>query len=256
MNCKKARTLLMAYLDSELDARSTTEVGEHLDDCPGCAQRFEAEDRLERVLLARLDGADADAGMPEDVWTRARANVRGSRLPWWRWAAAAATVFFAVGMSIYLQPQADGMLLDLMRSHRETIGGTQPLSIKDPEPGVLERFVADVLEHEGDDLPFRLPTSEHVGGHPIAVVGARPVTVLGQPAANVLLRCCGLPMSVVVMRRERLDALPTEAQGAPGRGEVAVDELRAQAFVTDDLVYGFVWSQEHAPPLEQLLAIN
>jgi len=68
MNCRTVRSLLMTYLDSELDVRSSLEVGEHLERCDACRARFEAEARLER-LVARHLGVEA---MPEDVWRRLR----------------------------------------------------------------------------------------------------------------------------------------------------------------------------------------
>ena len=54
MKCHDVRPLLMAYLDSELDTRTTVELEEHLEACPSCRRRFEAEGRVERALTEPL----------------------------------------------------------------------------------------------------------------------------------------------------------------------------------------------------------
>ena len=64
MNCRRARSMLMAYLDSELDAGTTITVGEHLAVCPGCRERFEQEERLEAALAAGRKYIDSfDGGL-------------------------------------------------------------------------------------------------------------------------------------------------------------------------------------------------
>ena len=44
MRCQDARRLLDLYIDSELDARESLEVAEHLERCAACARRFSAEE--------------------------------------------------------------------------------------------------------------------------------------------------------------------------------------------------------------------
>ncbi len=66
VNCHEARALLMAYLDSELDAVTIVSLREHLDVCSSCGERFEQEERLERALNKLL----AHGKMPDDVHGR------------------------------------------------------------------------------------------------------------------------------------------------------------------------------------------
>ena len=43
MRCHEARNLLGPYLDSELDAKASLEVAQHLESCEDCARVFDAE---------------------------------------------------------------------------------------------------------------------------------------------------------------------------------------------------------------------
>ena len=40
MKCNEVRNLVLGYLDSELDARTSQEIQLHLQSCPECAQIF------------------------------------------------------------------------------------------------------------------------------------------------------------------------------------------------------------------------
>jgi hypothetical protein len=54
MRCDEVQPLQGLYLDSELDARTTLEVEQHLRTCAGCARSFEEERRQEARLKAGL----------------------------------------------------------------------------------------------------------------------------------------------------------------------------------------------------------
>ena len=55
MRCEEVQTLRGPYLDSELDARTTLEIEQHLKSCPGCTRLFAEEQELEARLKAGLD---------------------------------------------------------------------------------------------------------------------------------------------------------------------------------------------------------
>lgn len=52
MNCEEALETLWQYLDKELDAESTSELQQHLEECRHCFSKVEFEQRL-RVMLRR-----------------------------------------------------------------------------------------------------------------------------------------------------------------------------------------------------------
>jgi anti-sigma factor RsiW len=55
MKCDEVQSLLGPYLDSELDTRTTVEVGQHLKACAACTRVFAEEEKLESQLRASLN---------------------------------------------------------------------------------------------------------------------------------------------------------------------------------------------------------
>src|SRR5437660_12550535 len=78
MKCAEVRKFVRLYLDSELDARNSFEVEQHLESCAECAGLFEAEkkfdDRLSRFLVAAATGQATRA-----LWERVEAQIAPSR---------------------------------------------------------------------------------------------------------------------------------------------------------------------------------
>ncbi|MGO8931435.1 MAG: anti-sigma factor family protein [Limisphaerales bacterium] len=54
MKCDEVQTLHGPYLDSELDARTSLEIEQHLKACPACACLFAEEEKLETRIKAAL----------------------------------------------------------------------------------------------------------------------------------------------------------------------------------------------------------
>ncbi len=54
MKCNEIRNLVLAYLDSELDARTSQEIQLHLQTCAECAQLFEHEEKFNERLFGVL----------------------------------------------------------------------------------------------------------------------------------------------------------------------------------------------------------
>ncbi len=72
MNCQEIRSLCGPYLDSELDAKTSLEIQEHLAICAPCAQVFAAEEKLNAQLTVRLRRGEVTA----DLWSAIEARVR------------------------------------------------------------------------------------------------------------------------------------------------------------------------------------
>jgi anti-sigma factor RsiW len=120
MKCDEVQTLHGPYLDSELDARTSLQIEQHLKACPGCARLLAKEEKLEVRIKAGLKqgpktpalwaqierrvAAVASSGPrsrpPADVsqpagwpavlgafWAQLRAGWQASR---WAWAGLAA----------------------------------------------------------------------------------------------------------------------------------------------------------------------
>lgn len=67
MKCDEVQSLQGSYLDSELDARTTLEVQEHLKSCHECARLFVEEQRFEAWMTSELKQGQRSASLWEEV---------------------------------------------------------------------------------------------------------------------------------------------------------------------------------------------
>jgi anti-sigma factor RsiW len=266
-DCQKARALLMAYVDSELDAATTLSVREHLSACAACARRFEREERLERGLANQL----RDEPMPGDVSQRldeclAR-PIDTSRVPrrnWagvGRWAAAAlillSAILYAVSPSEVDQVAPTRWVGELVAAWERSA------DVGDPTVARGALGTRDLLDaHQLQAFAVRAQATE--GGHPIRLLGAREESFHGVRAVNVLYDCCGSLTSVFVMPRKALDSLPSDVRpslpgvSAPGREpevggrrqESILRGVRTSTWIRDGLYIGVV--SRHASALMDL----
>ena len=73
MKCDEVQTLHGPYLDSELDAKTTLEIEQHLKACPACARLFAEEEKLEARVMAGLKQGPRTAAL----WDRVERSVLG-----------------------------------------------------------------------------------------------------------------------------------------------------------------------------------
>ncbi len=107
MKCAEARKLVRLYLDSELDAKNSFEVEQHLESCAECAGLFEAEKKFDARLGRFLRHGQAT----RPLWERVEAQIapsgsRGIKALWPVALAAsliiACVVFFAKSRTLDL----------------------------------------------------------------------------------------------------------------------------------------------------------
>jgi anti-sigma factor RsiW len=67
MKCEEVQTLHGPYLDSELDAKNSLEIEQHLKTCPGCARRFAEAEKLDTRLMAGLNHGPRTAVLWEQI---------------------------------------------------------------------------------------------------------------------------------------------------------------------------------------------
>jgi len=252
--CKEARTLLMAYLDSELDAVTTVSVREHLTVCPACSQRFEQEGVLEAALAEQL----REGSMPDDLSRlldeqleaeRPEAGGVLRRPVFWRWAAAAAIFLAAVGLAIDGwgwgwgggDPITGGLVEELVVSWEGAAGLDAPATVHG-------RRKTRSLLNDYSLLTFDLPMDGVIGGHPVSLVGAREESFHGVRAVNVLYDCCGALTSVFVMKQDALDSLPRNLRKPMDDQLRTLDGVRARTSYRNGLLIGVV--SRHPTTLE------
>ena len=73
MKCDEVQSLPGPYLDSELDAKTTFEIEQHLAGCPACAHVFAQEQKLEARINAGLNRGARTAAL----WAQIEQKVAG-----------------------------------------------------------------------------------------------------------------------------------------------------------------------------------
>ena len=63
MKCNEVQTMQGPYLDSELDAKTTLEIEQHLASCPACARLFAQEQKLEARITTGLNRGSRTAAL-------------------------------------------------------------------------------------------------------------------------------------------------------------------------------------------------
>jgi anti-sigma factor RsiW len=67
MKCDQVQTLHGPYLDSELDARTSLEIQQHLATCPACAHLFAEQEKLEARITAGLNRGPRTVALWEQI---------------------------------------------------------------------------------------------------------------------------------------------------------------------------------------------
>ena len=67
MRCEEVQSLQGPYLDSELDARITLEIEQHLKSCPDCLRLFAEEQELEKGLKGGLNRGSRTPALWEQI---------------------------------------------------------------------------------------------------------------------------------------------------------------------------------------------
>jgi anti-sigma factor RsiW len=81
MNCDEMEPLRGAYLDSELDAKTTAEIHQHLTACADCARTFEADSRLNTQIAAALRHGPRTAVWWDPIERRIASTARSETRP-------------------------------------------------------------------------------------------------------------------------------------------------------------------------------
>jgi anti-sigma factor RsiW len=81
MNCDETRQLHDAYLDSELDAKTTLEIQQHVATCGECARLLATEAKLDARLMAGLRQGQRTVALWEQVERRVIAAAKSAAAP-------------------------------------------------------------------------------------------------------------------------------------------------------------------------------
>jgi anti-sigma factor RsiW len=213
MRCHEARKFLGAYLDSELDARTSQEIELHLESCPECARYFEAEERLEARIANALTRGERTAGM----WHAMESRIATARrpVPPRRWARVAVvmTTGLVVAIAGLWEAWPWQRPLDLALAATTHHQAYVDEAMLPAFTGLPSPEAANQLEPEMFALA---PASES-----FLYLGGRACKLHGVPVAWIFGRSGESPVSVIVLRREELSHFPA-AQKRLGAGDGVV----------------------------------
>jgi len=80
MKCDEVKILNGPYLDSELDAKTTLEIGQHLAGCPACARFFANAENREAQIAAGLNRGQRTATLWAQIERKITAAASASRV--------------------------------------------------------------------------------------------------------------------------------------------------------------------------------
>jgi predicted anti-sigma-YlaC factor YlaD len=193
MKCAEVRKFVRLYLDSELDAKHSFEVEQHLESCAECAGFFEAEkkfdERLSKFLVATAIGQAT-----RSLWENAEAQISPARLAKLKalWPLAlAASLIIAAGVVFFAKSRS----LDLANAVEEC-HNAYVHQLTTPEfTGALPDKIARQLDDHLDAAAFAYRPS----GTAFSSSGARLCHVEGVPVALILGRSGETPVSMIVL---------------------------------------------------------
>ncbi|MFA7323953.1 MAG: mycothiol system anti-sigma-R factor [Candidatus Nanopelagicales bacterium] len=72
--CVQVLSMVWVYLDDEVDGENRHEIIHHLEECPPCADQFEAE----RIIQTRIRRTSVTTATPEGLRTRIVTQIQSS----------------------------------------------------------------------------------------------------------------------------------------------------------------------------------
>jgi len=200
MNCEQARQHWELYYDSEGDPELCLHINEHLAQCPDCARWFFQQGRLEDVLLAKLRSGEPSAETWANVRERsglARPAMARSWLFFGAVVSLAACLLVALGVWYVVHIGSRSHLGQLASArHHRLVEGSEAPQFSSQSDAAVEEYLRGRVSFE-----VRCPPRQDAG---FLVHGGGVCDFSGQPAAYVVGRVEGQPVSIFILPVERL----------------------------------------------------
>jgi anti-sigma factor RsiW len=201
MNCAHVRQMLDALLDGELDAKTTTELTEHLAGCPDCVARKTERDLLRANVRAAAPRFVASPALKQSILKAVRASQPGSRRAqptWWQTfglAAGACVVGIALTMLVTrgVTPAGESTHAgseQIALRHVASLARTSPVDVESTDRHVIKPWFHGRIDFA--------PAVKDLSAHGFTLRGARLDDIAGQQAVAVVYQIRQHPISVFV----------------------------------------------------------
>jgi hypothetical protein len=201
MKCAEVRKLVQVYIDSELDAKHSLEVEQHLECCLECAGLFDAEKRFDERLGRFLRKPSRTASL----WRNIEAQIAPAAAPishtssvWW--FAAAATILLCTGGFFWIKAQPFDLAKAAGECHNAYLHRLASPEFTGAPPPETEKEFAGQL----DAAAF----SYHPSATGFSSRGSRFCHMANVPCALTMGDYGKVPVSVIVFEEARLAQFP------------------------------------------------
>ncbi|MBI3872708.1 MAG: zf-HC2 domain-containing protein [candidate division Zixibacteria bacterium] len=238
MDCRKVRSYLSLYLDSELSPETTFDISQHLEECEDCRVAAEREGKLEALLKARLldeESGDAERWRSalESGGPKARRRNFSSH---WLYPAIAAGLLLVAVTTLYAWRRGRHQELDLAAAvasaHEEFLGRpNHAYSISGTGDSVVSYFQRALSPG------FRLNAGEwsecaHLGGNVCMVQGVRTAHLVCESDAE--------PVSVFWLSVSDLSSFPGAAARLKSEGTYIHCSVKPYEFCAQEAGGGLI----------------
>jgi len=211
MKCAEARKLVQLYFDSELDARTSLEVEQHLELCAECAGLFEAEEKFDERLGKALGKGERTAALWQKIESQIKPGDAASRFNdltirrfnvfkrLWPVAVAASVILLAAAL-YWARTRPLDLAAAVEHCHSAYVHQLTTPEFVGAVPDEIARKLGDRLDVAA--FSFR-PVSPAFSAD-----GARFCHVEDVPVALILGRFQGAPVSLIVLKRSELTHFP------------------------------------------------
>jgi len=197
MDCQNAKELLIRYLDSELDEKSSAAVKSHVEGCPLCRMELDAVRQVDSLLRHHIVREKAPYELRESVLTRLEEKERGLR--WWNRVPVqvfASIVFFLVATGIVFQFQKPfPVFAESVDMHMKHLKGTMSLEIISSDPKEVSDWFAAKM-----DFAVHIPDPSVSGAK---LIGARVCHLRELKAAYLMFEKDGQKISMFIVDMEK-----------------------------------------------------
>jgi len=177
MSCELVERDIDAYLDRELDAKSSAAVREHIMTCAACRRQLAQREALSRLVRGASYYSAPDRLRARVLTQSTRSNSRRRVLTW----AAAAALILSVGAGMTLwrpaSSRGDVIAAEVVNSHVRALMANHLFDVQSTDLHTVKPWFLGRLDFSPPVVDFASIGFPLVGGR-LDYVGGRPVAAL------------------------------------------------------------------------------